>query len=77
MASSWQEALEIARKQNFPQVYHDYDTDTYGVCRTGERQGNFKSGVFNEHRCICMPAHLSVEELIEKEQKFRAENPDW
>jgi len=77
MAASWQEARETAQKQNFSQVYHDCDTDTYGACGTGERQGSFKGGVFIEHRCICMPAHLSVEELVKKEQKFRAENPDW
>ena len=77
MAASWQEARESARKQNLPQVYHDCDTDTYGACRAGEQQGSFKNGIFIEHRCICMPAHHSVEELIKKEREFRAENPDW
>jgi len=77
MAASWQEARESARKQNLPQVYHDCDTDTYGACRAGEQQGSFKNGIFIEHRCICMPAHLSAEELIKKEREFRAENPDW
>jgi len=77
MAASWQEAREAAQKRNLPHVYHDCDTDTYGACRTGEQQGTFKNGIFIEHRCICMPAHLPVEDLIEKEQKFRAENPDW
>jgi hypothetical protein len=46
-------------------------------CRTGEPQGSFVAGVFTEHRCICMPAHLSGEELAAKERKFREENPDW
>jgi hypothetical protein len=77
MAASWYEALALAKEKNLPQVYHDWDADTYGACRTGEPQGNFKAGVFIEHRCICMPAHISPEELAEKERKFRAENPDW
>ena len=77
MAASWREAQESAREKNLPQVYHDCDTDTYGACHTGEPQGSFKNGAFTEHRCICMPAHLSAEELAEKEKKFRAENPDW
>ena len=77
MAASWHEALALAKEKNLPQVYHDCDADTYGACRTGEPQGSFKAGVFIEHRCICIPAHLSPEELAEKERKFRAENPDW
>jgi len=77
MAASWHEARALAQKQNLPQVYHDCDTGSYGACRTGEQQGSFKNGVFIEHRCICMPAHFSAEELAEKERKFRAENPDW
>lgn len=77
MASTWHEALDAARKAGLPQVFHDCDTGTYGACREGEPQGTFKNGVLVEHRCICMPAHLSAEELEEKEQKFRKENPDW
>lgn len=77
MAASWHEALAYAKEKNLPQVYHDCDADTYGACRTGEPQGSFVAGVFIEHRCICMPARLSPEELAEKEKKFRAENPDW
>jgi len=77
MASSWHEALTSAREKNLPQVFHDCDTDTYGACRNGEPQGTFCAGVFTEHRCICMPAHLSAEDLAAKEKKFREENPDW
>ncbi len=33
-------------------------------------QGSFREGVFIEHRCICMPAHLIPEELEAKEKKF-------
>jgi hypothetical protein len=65
------------KKESPPRVYHDCDTDTYGACSTGEPQGSFKAGVFTEHRCICMPAHLTSEELAVKEKKFREENPDW
>jgi hypothetical protein len=77
MAGSWREAKECAVREGFPQVYHDCDENVYGACRTGERQGLFKAGVYIEHRCLCMPAHLSSEELEEKERKFRQENPDW
>jgi len=77
MAESWKEAKECAHKEALQQVYHDCDTDTYGACNAGERQGSFKDGIFAEHRCLCMPAHLSIEELEEKEKKFRLENPDW
>jgi hypothetical protein len=77
MAASWHEALMYAREKKLPQVYHDCDADIYGACRTGEPQGSFKDGVFIEHRCICMPAHLTSEELVEKERKFREENPNW
>ena len=77
MASSWSEAKECARRENLPIVYHDCDTNAFGACRKGEIQGVFKGGAFIEHRCICMPARLSAEELEEKEKKFRKENPDW
>lgn len=77
MAVSWREAKECALRENLPHVFHDCDTNTYGACREGESQGEFKGGVFIEHRCICMPAHLPCEELEEKEQKFLSENPDW
>ena len=77
MAASWHEAITDAKKKNLPQVYHDCDTDTYGACNTGEPQGSFKAGVFTEHRCICMPAHLTSEELAAKEKRFHEENPDW
>ena len=77
MVASWHEALALAKEKNLPKVYHDCGTDTYGACRTGEPQGCFKNGAFIEHRCICMPAHLTNEELAAKEKKFRVENPDW
>ena len=77
MAGSWSEALASAREKNLPQVYHDCDTDVYGACHPGEPQGSFRNGIFSEHRCICMSATLSAEELSEKEKKFRMENPEW
>jgi hypothetical protein len=77
MAKSWKEAKDCAESDRLPQVYHDCDDNIYGACRQGEQQGSFKEGVFFEHRCICMPASLSPEELEEKEIKFRHENPDW
>ena len=77
MAGSWKEARDCAQKDALPQVYHDCDTNTYGACNTGERQGTFKGGVFLEHRCLCMSSHLSPEELEAKEKKFLSENPDW
>ena len=77
MVRSWKEARESAEREGLPQVYHDCDEDRYGACRDNEAQGSFKGGVFIEHRCICMPAALSPEELEAKEKKFRAENPDW
>lgn len=77
MARSWQEAKECALKEGLPQVYHDCDDDTYGACRDDETQGSFEGGVFLEHRCICMPASLSAEDLLKKETRFREENPGW
>ena len=77
MAGSWREAKECAAREKLPQVYHDCDNNSFGACRQEERQGSFKAGVFIEHRCLCMPAHLSCEELEEKERKFMQENPDW
>jgi len=77
MAGSWKEARECALREGFPQVYHDHDTKAYGACRQGEQQGDFKQGVFIGHRCICMPAHLSCDELEAKETAFLSENPDW
>ena len=77
MALSWREAKECAASEGLPQVYHDCDTDVYGACRPGETQGSFREGIFIEHRCICMPAHLMPEELEAKEKKFLQENPDW
>lgn len=77
MALSWREARECALREGLPQVYHDCDARMYGACREGEKQGSFKEGIFLEHRCICMPAHLSHEELEVKEKKFLSENPDW
>ena len=44
----------------------------YGACRDGERQGSFKEGIFPGHHCICMPAHLSPEELEAKIRNFLA-----
>jgi len=77
MAASWKEAKGCAVREGLPRVYHDCDDEVYGACREGESQGSFKGGVFIEHRCICMPSHLSAEELEDKEKKFRSENPDW
>lgn len=77
MAESWKEAKECAAREKLPIVYHDCDANSFGACRQGDRQGSFKGGVFTEHRCICMPAHLNDEELAEKEKKFLAENPGW
>jgi hypothetical protein len=77
MAGSWREAKECAAREGLPQVYHDCDNDIFGACRQEERQGSFKAGVFIEHRCLCMSAHLSCEELEEKERTFLQENPDW
>lgn len=77
MAGSWKEARECAVRDGLPQVYHDCDDKVYGACRQGAPQGIFKGGIFIEHRCICMPAHLSAEELEIKEKKFLEENPGW
>ncbi len=77
MAGSWKEAREHAAREGLPQVYHDCDDKVYGACGKGEIQGTFKGGIFIEHRCICMPAHLSPEELEAKERKFLEENPGW
>lgn len=77
MTGSWKEAKAEAEKAGLPQVYHDCDADCFGACGKGEQQGSFREGVFIEHRCICMPAHLSPEELEAKEKKFQQENPDW
>jgi hypothetical protein len=77
MAGSWKEAKECSVREGLPQVYHDCDDKFYGACRHGELQGIFKSGVFIEHRCICMPAQMSAEKLEAKEKKFFEENPVW
>jgi hypothetical protein len=77
MAISWREATECAVREGLPQVYHDYDARIYGACPEGEVQGSFKEGIFLEHRCICMPAHLRPEELEAKEKNFLQDNPDW
>ena len=77
MAGSWKEARECAVREGLPQVYHDCDDRVYGACKQGEMRGLFKGGIFIEHRCICMPAHLSAEELALKEKKFLEENPGW
>ena len=77
MAGSWKEARECAVREGLPQVYHDCDDQIFGACGQGEQQGTFKGGIFIEHRCICMPANLSAEELDAKERKFLEENPGW
>jgi len=77
MAKSWKEAQECAAREGLPQVFHDCDAEVYGACRPGEKQGSFSKGTFIEHRCICMPANLSPEELEAKERKFHLDNPDW
>ncbi len=77
MAKSWKEAQECAAREGLPQVFHDCDAEVYGACRPGEKQGSFSKGTFIEHRCICMPANLSPEELEAKERKFHMDNPDW
>jgi hypothetical protein len=76
MAVSWREAKECAEREGLPQVYHDRDADVYRACSPGETQGSFKEGIFLEHRRICMPAHLSPEELEAKKKKFLENNPD-
>jgi hypothetical protein len=77
MAISWKEAKDYAAQEGLPQVFHDCDAKTFGACQPGVVQGTFKDGVFIEHRCICMPAHLSPEELEAKERNFLENNPDW
>jgi hypothetical protein len=77
MAESWKEAKECATRKGLPVVFHDCDAKCFGACGQGERQGSFKGGIFFEHRCICMPANMSEEELAQKEKKFLTENPDW
>ena len=77
MAGSWKEAKESAAREGLPLVYHDCDDGVFGACGQGEQQGSFRGGVFIQHRCICMPAHLSADDLEAKEKKFRDENPDW
>jgi hypothetical protein len=77
MAGSWKEAKECAAREGHPIVFHDCDAQCFGACRQNDRQGSFKGGVFVEHRCICMPANLSEEELTRKEKAFLNENPDW
>jgi hypothetical protein len=77
MAGSWKEAQEIARKERKEQVFHDFDTGVYGSCMRTDRPGHFSCGRHIEHRCICMPADLSIDELERKERKFLEENPDW
>ena len=77
MAGSWKEAKECAERDGLSHVYHDCDDKVYGACHPGDKQGTFQGGIFIEHRCICMPAYLSVAELSERETKFQRENPDW
>jgi len=77
MAGSWKEAKELAAKEGFPLVYHDCDDGVFGACKQGEQQGAFREGVFIGHRCICMPSHLTAEELEAKERLFFRDNPDW
>ena len=77
MAKSWKEAKECAARDGLPQVFHDCDAEVFGACRPGEKQGSFSKGTFVEHRCICMQANLSPEELEVKEKEFHLENPDW
>lgn len=77
MANSWNEAKMAADQEGMEQVFHDFDTGTFGACKRDQKQGHFTSGCFSEHRCICMPSKLSAEELAEKERKFLEENPDW
>lgn len=77
MADSWEEALAKARDSGREQVYHDFDTGTFGCCGPQDRPGHFEGGRFVEHACICMPATLTAGELREKEERFLEENPDW
>ncbi|OPX61728.1 MULTISPECIES: hypothetical protein [unclassified Methanoregula] len=62
MAGSWKEARELAVKDGLPMMYHDFDDGVFGASRQGESQGVFKNEVFTEHRCICMPSHLTAED---------------
>lgn len=77
MARSWQEAKEIAEREGMELVFHDLDTDSYGACRRGERQGAFSCGKFVEHRTIALVADQTVNEIVEKERRFMEENPDF
>lgn len=77
MPGSWKDAKDCALREGRLLVFHDCDDDVYGACSEGEVQGVFRNGVFIEHRCICMPASLSAEELTAKEKRFREGNPDW
>lgn len=77
MAGSWREARELAKKEGKEMVYHDFDTNSYGICLKEDRPGHFSCGSYIEHRCICMPSDVEPEELERKEKKFLNENPDW
>jgi len=77
MAASWKEVKECAVRERLLQVCHDCDDNVFLACRPGEQQGHVDGGIFIEHRCICMPAHLGAEELEGKERTFLQENPDW
>lgn len=77
MAGSWREAVDIAKKEGKEQVFHDFDKGIYGTCRRSEHPGHFSIGRYIDHRCICMSATLTPEELEQKEKTFLEENPGW
>jgi hypothetical protein len=76
-AKSWKEAKTVAEQEGEELVFHNFDTGEYGACSRSKAFGCFEKGKFVEHRCICIPAKFSAEELEEKEKKFLEENPGW
>ncbi|MDD1672840.1 MAG: hypothetical protein LUP99_00325 [Methanomicrobiales archaeon] len=76
-ARSWRGAKDTAEREGKELVFHDLDTGEYGACSRSQTFGSFKGGLFIEHRCICMPAKLTADELEEKERVFLEDNPDF
>ena len=42
-----------------------------------ERYWDYFERDYIEHQCICMPSHISPDDLKAKEKKFLQNNPDW
>lgn len=76
MAQSWEEAKELAEKQNLELVYHDYDTGEYGAANKNDLPGHFKVGAWIPHRVFSMPAAAGTEEIRKKETEFLQEHSD-